>query len=391
MTLDRTIIITNGIKDDVNGHRREVESLWDGYARCDNRRVPMTFTCDEQVWLKISGHTFREFYADPEVHLYAQLQGKLWFCNNVIGDMLPGPPDKWDVGVQLWMEENEFFGCEVQYQEDDYAWGMPLQLGREDLLDYLADIDPEERVRTSNAYRMYLALKELSEHISFADRAVEIVPPGDSTHGIFTKAAEIRGIEQMCIDLVEAPDFAEKFLVLVTEKSIGRILAWHKLTRGTDLPLPNQEGFHFSDDSLQLISAEMYERFVLPCHERLYSSMTTGKRSMHICGRSSQLYGVLRRKLDVTEIDGPGPFVDHGAYLRDLGPDFSLVAQTDHSVMAIGTSSEIDRMVQGLLTAEAKVPGRFQILGFVTRHTPLENVSICYEAARKYGTVAWDL
>ncbi|MEK6570466.1 MAG: uroporphyrinogen decarboxylase family protein, partial [Bacteroidota bacterium] len=274
--------------------------------------------------------------------------------------------------------------------EDDYAWAKPLALSREDLLLRLSEIDPEERVRQGSAFKMYQALKELSEGMTFAERAVEIVPPGSSTHGIFTKAAEIRGLEQICLDLYDAPDFVEKLLHLVTEKTIARIKACHKLTTGTDFQLPLPEGFHFCDDSLQLISTEMYERFVLPCHERLYSAMTAGKRRMHLCGRSSQHYHTLRHKLNVTAIDGPSPFVDHGQYLRELGPDFSFVAQTDHSVLANGSESQIDEMLRGLLSNEAKIPGRFQVMGFVTRHTPLRNVEICYQAGRKYGAIGQD-
>lgn len=381
----------NEIPTDLTKHAREVEILWENFRHNENRRVPITFICDEQIWLKISGHTFREFYTIPEIHLKAQLEGKLWFCNNIIGDMLPGPPERWYVAVQLWMEENEFFGCDVVYQEDEYAWGKPLPLGRDDLLHYIADIDPEERILQSSAFKMYQALRELSDGITFAERPMEIVHPGSSTHGIFTKAAEIRGIEQICSDFYEYPDFVEKFLYQVTEKTIDRIKAWHKLTTGFDLQVPFAEGFHFCDDSLQLISSEIYERFVLPCHERLYSAMTTGKRSIHLCGRSSQHYDTLRLKLNVISIDGPGTFVDHGYYLRELGPDFSFAAQTDHSVLAERSEVEIDNMLRGLLPPEAKIPGRFQITGYLMRGTPLHNVQICYQAARKDGIILNDV
>lgn len=368
-------------------HAAEVEALWSEYGRNENKRVPITFACDEQIWLKVSGHTFREFYTIPEIHLKAQLEGKLWFCNNITGDMSPVPPEKWHLGVQLWMEENEFFGCEVVYQEDDYAWGKPLPIVKEDLLHYLSDIDPEEHVQQSSAFRMYNALNELSEGETFADRPIEIMRPGNSTHGIFTKAAEIRGLEQICLDFHDDPDFAQEFLNLVTEKTIQRIEAWHKLTTGTDPKLPLEWGFHFCDDSLQMISAETYEQFVLPCHERLYSAMTEGKRGMHLCGYASQHFPALYHKLNVTTIDGPGSFVDHGKYFQKFGDDFTFLAQTDHSILAKGSEREIDHMIKQLLTPEAKITGRFQVMGFLDRDTPVENIEICYQAGRRYGII----
>ena len=44
-------------------------------------------------------------------------------------------------------------------------------------------------------------------------------------------------------------------------------------------------------------------------------------------------------------------------------------------------------MVRGLLTPGARVPGRFSVMGFITRDTPLENLTIRYKAARRFGRV----
>ena len=347
----------------------------------------MSFVCDEQVWLKVAGQTFGRFYDDPRIHLQVQLEGKRWFCEHVFGDMQPDLPEKWHVGVQLWMEENEFFGCEVRYQEDNYAWGLPLTLGREALLHHIADIDPKANVRESSAFKMFEALRELADGMTYADRPVEIVPPGSSTHGIFTKAAEIRGLDQICLDLYEAPDFAEKLLNLVTDKTIARIRAWREMT-GTDADaLPSTQRWGFCDDSMQMISADMNERFVLPCHERLCAAMTTGKRWIHNCGKSEQHYSLWVNRLGITTIDGPGPFIDHGHYLEILGPDLVFNAQTNETVMASGSEADIREMMRKLLTLTAKVPGRFNITAFVMRDTPLQNVQSCYQAAKEYGII----
>ena len=372
---------------DLPRHAAEVDALWAAYARRENDRVPLTFACDEQLWLKVAGETFLRFYTDPRVHLRAQLEGKRWFAEHVTGDMRPDLPDRWTVGVQLWMQENEFFGSEVRYQEDDYAWGMPLPLSRGDLLRHLAALDPVARVRANSAFRMYEALRELTEGMELEGRPVDVAAPGGSTHGILTKAAELRGPERLCLDFYEAPDFVDELLGLVTEKALARIRAWHRVTTGADPELPAPGGFSFCDDSLQLISASCYERFVLPWHERLYSAMTTGPRGVHLCGHAAQHFGLLRRKLGVTLIDGPGPFVDHAYYLQEFGPDFCFQAQLDHSILERGGPEEIDRMTRDLLQPGCKLPGRFQVMGFVTRHTPLANVRACYEAARRHGRI----
>ena len=361
----------------------EIEELWADYRRGQNRRVPVIFASDEQLWLKVAGHTFKEFYLGPRVHLQVQLEGRLWFCEHVPGDMLPGLPERWDVGVQLWMEENEFFGCTVTYQEDDYAWGQPLELDGQELLSYLANLDAEEQVRHSSAYRMYQALCELAEGLSFRDRPVAVVRPGRGTHGIFTKAAEVRGLERLCLDLHEQPDFADEYLRLITENTIARIAAWRRLTGGE---ARSGEWCSYPDDSLQMISAADYARFVLPCHQALYAASCKFKRGIHLCGQAQQHYAVLHDRLGVTSIDGPGPFIDHGHYLQAF-PDLSFNAQTEHTVVQFGSPPEVEEMMRGLLNPRAKVPGRFNVAGFVARTTPLCNIQACYEAGLRYGAI----
>lgn len=373
---------------DLSRHAEEVRTLWDAFRQGKNRRVPITFASDEQLWLRVSGHSFLEFYKNPAVQLRAQLAGLRWFHENVVGDMPPGLPERWTVGVREWMSENAFFGCEVVYQENDYAWALPLPMDRDALLGHIADLDPEERVRQNPAYRMYVALRELADGMEYCGRPVTVVSPAETCHGIFTKAAEIRGLTRICLDLYDAPDFVAELLRLVTEKTIARIRAWNRLLTGTDGGFPRPGGFHLCDDSLQMISADQYERFVLPCHERLMSAMTTGPRSFHLCGRASQHYESLRRKLNVTALDGPGPFVDHGRCLESLGPDFSIAAQTDHSTLCRGSPAEIARMMAGILTPRARVPGRFQVMGFVLRDTALSRIAACYRAGREYGRIA---
>jgi len=75
--------------------------------------------------------------------LNVQLEAKSWATDHVIGDTVPGAPARWSVATQIWMEENEFYGAEVAYQEDDYAWAKPIPLGKEDLLKHIAGLDPE--------------------------------------------------------------------------------------------------------------------------------------------------------------------------------------------------------------------------------------------------------
>ena len=73
-----------------------------------------------------------------------------------------------------------------------------------------------------------------------------------------------------------------------------------------------------------------------------------------MCGFATQHFETLGQQLGVAAIDGPGTFADHGRYLRELGPGFSLDAQTDHSILEHGSPAQIDAMMHGLLSPGAR-------------------------------------
>jgi hypothetical protein len=372
----------------VNGkkeHDRNADELMTAYKNHTNTRVPIRFVTDEQVWLLQTGQTFKDFYKNPTIHLAVQLAGQKWERDSIVADQPKSYPDVWRVSPRLWMHENEFFGCKVVYQQDDYAWAQQLEKSKQDILDSIQDIDPLETVRRSDIYKLYINCREIGQNMQFENRPIEVLLPGMGTDGIFTKACEIRGVQQFCEDLFDDSDFADRFLDIITQKTIQRIKAWHTLIFGEcRLPYPN---FGIADDSLTLISVETYRRFILLRHERLYSAMTNGMRMMHLCGHSEQHYHCLHKELRIMRIDGPGTFVDHGRYLDELGEEFSLEAQMDNIVLKNGTPSQVEEMMQGLLTSRAKKPGRFQILGFINRGTPKANIQAAYEAGLKYGKI----
>ncbi len=369
-------------------HQRRTRDLMRAFAQRENQRVPIRFACDEQVWTRIAGCSFRTFYHDATWHLRAQLDGSHWFRHHVIGDHAVGLPDRWIVVVQHWMEENAYFGCDVTYQDDDYAWGQPLDLSKQELLAHIRNIDPEERIQATETYRLYQELRDLTTDLTFCDRPVQVYPPGRGTHGILTKAAEVRGIGRLCVDLLEDPGFAQQYLDAFTEAEIARIRAWRRLAPLPDEePLPNSTGFGFADDSLQLVSAATARHFLLRPYQRLYGSMTTGSRSFHVCGRAMQHYPMLVEHLGVTTIDGPGEFCDHAHYLARY-PRLGFHAQPDSGVLLHGSPDDVAAMMRKLLAPGAKLPGRYWIDGFLTRDMPVAALRTVYDLGLEMGGIS---
>jgi len=371
---------------DVQAHNRQVAELWDAFWRGENRRVPIVFATDEYLWLGLTGHSFREFYTDPRVQLRVSLEGDAWFRENVVHDRPMGPPeDCWQVAPRFWMDEPEAFGCEVVIQEDDFAWSMPLKGSKADILARVRDIDPMQSVRSSRLWALYQQLLDLAAGIEFKGLPVRVPFPGGGTHGVFTVAGRVRGLEALCVDLLEDPGFAHELLGLVTEKTIARVAAWHALAEtGQQLPSPGTWGM--ADDALQVISAATYRSIVLPHHERIYAAMTTGHRHMHLCGYAQQHFSTLYEHLGIRSLDGPGTFVDHGRLLADL-PELTVSAQADHTVQLLGPPSAIEEMMAAMLTPAARRPGRFWVSGFLFRDTPMSHVDAMYRSGVSIGRI----
>ncbi len=370
-------------RDEAAAHNAAVARLWEDYGRGANERVPITFASDEALWLQLTSHSFREFYTDAKVQLHTQLAGQAWMCEALVHDQRFGLPEgAWTVTPRFWMDEPEVFGCEVIIQEETFAWSRPLPLSKPDLLRHVADLDIEVAIRRSRLWELYCRMRDLAADMTWRDLPVRVAMPGGGTHGLFTTACHVRGPEQLCLDLLEDPDFARELLDLMVDQTVARIRTWHRLAEtGTELPLP---AWGMADDSLQLISAATYRECVLPCHQRLYATMTDGRRSIHLCGHATQHYESLYQDLGIRTLDGPGPFVDYGELLAAY-PELTINAQVDHTVLLLGPREAIERMVRQMLTPAARQPGRLQVMGFLVPETPLENVRYLYEVGRGAG------
>ena len=73
----------NAMNDaDLIAHNASVARLWEDFSRSRNARVPITFASDEALWLKLTGHSFREFYTDARVQLEGLPAGLEWGALN---------------------------------------------------------------------------------------------------------------------------------------------------------------------------------------------------------------------------------------------------------------------------------------------------------------------
>ncbi|MBU4291773.1 MAG: hypothetical protein KKG09_03705 [Verrucomicrobia bacterium] len=369
---------------DIGQHNKQVARLWNDYRLGRNERVPVVLAFDEQFILPRWDCSFARYYSDVQSQIEIQLQSQDWIIRNIVHDKLMEPPVTWQVCPPNWMAENEFLGAEVVTQENDYSWSHPLDLPKPKLLAMLRGIDVTERIQESTLYRQYTQMKEITRGMEFQGRPVEVGVPVIATHGVFTKTAEIRGLEQICLDFMDDPPFARELLECVTDILTARIVAWHRLL-GTGREFPNSGGWGMADDSIAMISREHYESFVLPCHRKFYQQMTTGARSIHLCGRAQHLFQTLHANLGINTFNGPGPkVVDLMRMIQDIGEPVVIETEVGHATL-LGSREKIEQEVSAILRAEIKERATITLTGYVPVATPLSSIEFFYDCGVKYG------
>jgi hypothetical protein len=369
---------------DVDEHNARTRALLAAYGEGTHDRVPITLAFDEQFLLPRFGCSFARYYSDASKQIEVQLRSQNWVRHRVLQDAEMGLPEAWHVCPPSWMDENELYGARIVTQEDDYAWGQPLPLSKAELLRHLEALPVQERITQGTLFRQHGEMKRLTEGMEYLGRPVRVTELLiGSTHGIFTKAAELRGVEQLCLDLHEDSAFVSDFLATMCRLTVERIRAWRRLC-GLPDALPLDGGWGIADDSLTLISRATYEAHVLPHHQWLYGTMTRGTRHIHLCGHVQQLFKVLREELGITLFDGPGTQVDIPQMIDDVGTDVVIQAQVSHAFLR-SASDVLRGAVARVLDDRAKLRVKMRLLGYAPHGAPDENLRTFYDAGLEYG------
>ena len=88
---------------DYEKHNEECRRVWDAYEKGTPYRVPVTIRGSirnlfENPAINETGHTFDDFFQDPEAQIRAQLAYQTYVRHNLICDLEMGPPEKgWDL------------------------------------------------------------------------------------------------------------------------------------------------------------------------------------------------------------------------------------------------------------------------------------------------------
>jgi MtaA/CmuA family methyltransferase len=222
------------------------------------------------------GKTYRDYCLDPEVTVAAHLALVRDFGMDTV-----------TVQTDPWCEA-EAYGMRFTYPEEGV--GIPEgHLLHDDLdLSLLAPFDPWEHTRPRNRLR---AIKRFAEELKGE------VPIIGWVEGPLAEYADLRGLEDACIDLMEEPEQAREAMRLITDNAIRFALA--QLEAGADI-------IGIGDAAASVIGPDLYAANVRPFEEELFARIRRagGKTKVHICGNISRLIPHFKGlAIDILDLD----------------------------------------------------------------------------------------
>lgn len=373
----------------------EKKAVWDAYRAGTPTRVPLMWGVNPRIVLlepvlNPEGYTFRQYFNDPHVTLVIQSRFQEYVAStlNRTCDSPTTLPGNWNFQADNQnIYDGAYFGGTVVFDEGQVPSVLPAYTF-DDLDAFLArDFSrPLENPWVKERLEFHARLVREAEHFTYLGRKGTVAPFGMGFDGPVTAVATLFGADGMAI-LAAEPDKACRLLMKIVDDVLTRNRAladrsggWKKGDRGWA-----------ADDSIQLISTEMYRDLVLPAHARWYEAIATGsaadgRRSIHLCGDATRHFPVLNKELGVTSFDTGFP-VDFGALRQTLGPAVEILGGPAVMFLREGSPEACARETRRILESGVMQGGRFILRegNNLPPRVPLANLEAVYAACQEYG------
>ncbi len=374
---------------------QEKVQVWKAYRDHRPVRVPVTFGCNPRVVVldphyNTGGWTFEAAAKDPRTHIEVALHFAL-YMRTVMGphsDLPTALPEVWEVGLNVYnVYEAAFFGAPVQFQNGQVPCTEPfLTEGNRESI-FAVDVDhPLENPYIRQCLGFWQEMEKICRNLKFEGRPVKLTPWAlTGTDGPVTVGCNLCG-SAFIEDLAGDPDYAGRLMSLITRAAIQRRRAFW-LYWGDRIG----HGNGIADDSIALISSDMYRALVLPLHRQLYEAADADHgakllRGIHLCGDATRHFAAIHRELDVVSFDTGFP-VDHGGLRRQLGLEVELLGGPEVSCLLEGSPQQVYERTRSILGSGVKEGGRFTLRegNNLPPRVPQANLAAMYEACLEHG------
>jgi len=258
------------------------------------------------------GRTYRDYYLDGDILADSQLAVTRAF--NL--DQISAISDPW--------REASAYGMEFDYPAEGV--GKPRKL----LIESPADIGRIKPFDIENAERPRQRIASVAKMAAAVGETHSVL---GWVEGPLAEYADLRGVENMFMDLIDKPEIYLDAVEVIIENEIR--FARAQIDAGADM-------IGVGDAVASLISPDMYEKYVLPYETKLFDAIREAGAAtkLHICGDVSNNIALMATTgADIIDVDWMVP-LDHCR--QAVGPDITLCGNFDPTAVLLqGTPQEV--------------------------------------------------
>ena len=373
-------------------HNKEIRAIWSSFETNRPTRVPMVLGLSSRFFMLDRKYnpnriSYREYSADPSLMLEMQIRFEYIRRMTIPADYEMGLPEKgWEVNIDFQnYYEAAWLGSEIIYCDDQCPYSMPFLDDRNKNQLFYQGIPDSFSGFMGSARKYHEAMIRLAKTYSYSGIGVaEVRPTFIGSDGPFTLACSIRGPANICIDFYDDPAYVHSLMDFLTTATVQRIQDWR---RYLDMPVLN-DSFFFADDSIQLLSPEQYQEFVLPYHKRLCLELAKPGSgiSVHLCGDASRHFRIMREQMGITRFDTGFP-ISHAEIVKELGPEIIIMGGPHIGLLQNASKEDVGQETRRILASVMPLTKKFILreANNMPPGTPLENIVTMYETCREYG------
>ncbi|MCK9479113.1 MAG: uroporphyrinogen decarboxylase family protein [Firmicutes bacterium] len=259
------------------------------------------------------------------------------------------------------------FGQKIEFPPD----GQPLC--KKHLLSEVSDIKKLKIVNPLDSVRMLNTVKTVE---LYKQEVKGVYPIVGWVEGAFAEANDLRGMNNLMMDLYDEPEFVKELMDISCQQAI--LFAKAQIEAGADI-------IGVGDAVASIISPTVYTEIVLPYEQKLISEIHNkgAKAKLHICGDISHLIKhICKSGADIIDIDH---MVDFDLCVKEFAGKSSANGNIDPvEALYAGNPETVRQAVTKCL--EAADSNTLISSGCeVPRDTPLDNLLAVVNTLKEYG------
>ena len=260
--------------------------------------VPCEVIFNPNWWFRNYGISFDEsFYFDAEARTRndRQMRRALWERFG-IGDPDPQPrPIAGSEHVAGGFVMPAIYGCEVRFAPAEAPWPVARNLSA----DQVRELRPPD-------WKSSWPMNRLIAEMDGLEKEFGSICGDFDLDGVLNTALQVRG-QDLYLDFFDAPGTARHLLELITETQI-ELAAYVRARTGScglscnrSIVNVDRTIFLHSNCSVQMVSPQLFEEFLLPCEQRLAAVLQP--YGIHHCGNNLHLFARAYNSLPLRFVD----------------------------------------------------------------------------------------